>query len=141
MTQRRKALSVLSVVGVLLIGAVAMFLLTSFKAEAAKTEQPAEIRTVRTRILSPGPQIVFIESEGFLKAARRLEVHSSVTGRVSGTLSGLLFGTFLILILLPCVLSLMADFNHWWKSRREQQKARRQRNALVSEAAIVINQE
>ena len=89
MTQRRKALSVLSAVGVLLFGAVAMFLLTSFKAEAAKTEQPAEIRTVRTRILSPGPQIVFIESEGFLKAARRLEIHSSVTGRVSGTLSGL----------------------------------------------------
>ncbi len=54
---------------------------------------------------------------------------------------GLLFGTFLTLILLPCVLSLMADFNHWWKSRWEQQKARHQRNALVSEAAIVMNQE
>lgn len=89
MTQRRKALSVFSAVGVLLIGAAGMFLLTSFKAEAAMTEQPVEIRTVRTRILLPGPQTVFIESEGFLRAARRLEIHSSVAGRVSGTLSGL----------------------------------------------------
>ena len=89
MTQRRKALSVFSAVGVLLIGAVGMFLLTSFKAEAAMTEQPVEIRTVRTRILSPGPQLVFIESEGFLRAARRLEIHSSVAGRVSETLFGL----------------------------------------------------
>ncbi len=54
---------------------------------------------------------------------------------------GLLFGTFLTLILLPCVLSLMADFGIWWKSRREEQRMARSRTTLISEAAIVMNQE
>ena len=53
---------------------------------------------------------------------------------------GLLFGTFLTLILLPCVLSLMADFGIWWKSRREEKRMARQRTSLVSEAAIVMIQ-
>ena len=45
MTKRRKAFTALSAIAVLLIGVAAMFLLTSFKAEAAKTEQIVEIRT------------------------------------------------------------------------------------------------
>lgn len=54
---------------------------------------------------------------------------------------GLLFGTFLTLILLPCVLSLMADIGEWRISRRAFRHSRRRRNSLVSEAAIVMERE
>ncbi len=93
MTKRRKAFTALSAIAVLLIGVAAMFLLTSFKAEAAKTEQIVEIRTVKTRVLTRGPQTVSIESDGFIKPARSLDLYSPLAGRVAISREGLKGGT------------------------------------------------
>jgi membrane fusion protein (multidrug efflux system) len=93
MTKRRKAFTALTAIAVVLIGVAAMFLLTSFKAEAAKTEQIVEIRTVKTRVLIPGPQTVSIESDGFIKPARSLDIYSSLAGRVAESREGLKGGT------------------------------------------------
>lgn len=54
---------------------------------------------------------------------------------------GLVFGTFLTLILLPCVLSLMAEFLEKWNLRREVRSARKNRSTLISEAAMVMGGE
>jgi len=89
MTKRRRALSALSAAGVLLVGAAVMILLTSFKAEAKRTEQVVETRTVRTRTLQAGPQVLTIRSEGFLEASRSLDIQSPVAGQVTTTLGGL----------------------------------------------------
>lgn len=93
MTKRKKALTLLSSAAILAIGIAALLLLTSFKAEAAMTEQAVEIRTVRTRILTPGPQTVILRSEGFLQSARNLDLYSSVPGRVTRSMNGLKSGT------------------------------------------------
>lgn len=93
MTKRRNALTVLSSAAVLAIGIAALLLLTSFKAEAAKTEQTVDTRTVRTAILTPGPQTVSLISGGFLEPARSLDLYSSLPGRVSYSLNGLKSGT------------------------------------------------
>ena len=50
---------------------------------------------------------------------------------------GLLFGTFLTLILLPCVLSLMAESHERRIRRRDERRGKRREGALVSEAALV----
>ena len=54
---------------------------------------------------------------------------------------GLLFGTFLTLILLPCVLSLMAEASERFRNRRNDSRGRKNRRAMVSEAAMVIGGE
>lgn len=93
MTKRRKALTVLSSAAVLAIGVAVLLLLTSFKAEAIKTEQTADIRTVKTRLLIPGPQTISLNSEGFLQPVRSLDLYSSMPGRVTLSLNGLESGT------------------------------------------------
>lgn len=89
MTKRRKTFSVLTVIGILLIGGISMFLLTSFKAEAAKVESPIEVRIVRTRELTGEPQDVAILADGFLESSRILEIQSPLAGKVVQTVSDL----------------------------------------------------
>lgn len=93
MTKRRKALTLLSSAAILATGIAALLLLTSFKAEAVKTEQAVDIRTVKTRILVPYPQTVFLTSEGFLQPARSLDLYSSLPGRVIRSQNDLKSGT------------------------------------------------
>ena len=93
MITRRKMLSLLSVVAVLAVGAAGLLLLTSFKAEAEKTEVAAEARTVRTRLLVPGAQQVGITADGFLIPARSLDICSPVAGRVVMSRGGMKGGT------------------------------------------------
>ena len=93
MTKRRKTFSVLTVVGILLIGGVSMFLLTSFKAEAAKVESPKEVRTVRTIELTAESQDIAVVADGFLESSRVLEIQSPLAGKVVQTASDLKGGT------------------------------------------------
>jgi len=86
---KKKTLSLISLAAVLLIGLTVMILLTSFKAEAQKEEERENIRIVETKELVAAAQTVWIEADGFLEAARELDLTSPVGGKLTYALGRL----------------------------------------------------
>lgn len=91
MSRKKRFISILSIVGVIALGAGAMLLLTSQKAQTAKQEAPAPVREVRTLTLEAEEVQLWIEGSGFLTPARTLELKTSLGGQVAfaeGNLKG-----------------------------------------------------
>ncbi len=85
MAKRKHLISIITVLGILAIGAGGMLLLSSRKAESEKEEETVITREVQTRLIYPESEQIWIEGQGFLEPARILGVTPSIGGILNFT--------------------------------------------------------